>query len=47
MPKKAMSSTTSHLDVVRGEKGLTLLCANCSCIDTAKDWTANRNLKRR
>ena len=45
--KQAESSTTSHRAVVRGDaKGIRLLCANCSTIDTAKDWTLNVNLKR-
>ena len=32
---------------MRGEgKGIRLLCANCSCIDIAKDWTLNVNATR-
>ena len=47
LSRKALTSSTSHRAVVRGDgKGLVLLCANCSCIRTAKDWTANVNLKR-
>jgi hypothetical protein len=45
--RQAQSSTKTHLDVVRGDgKGVRLLCANCSTIDTARDWTLNVNLKR-
>ena len=45
--KQAQSSTKSHLAVVRGEgKGVLLLCANCSCIDTSRDWTLSVNIKR-
>lgn len=44
LSNKALSSTASHLAVLRGEKGLTLLCANCSCIAIAKDTTINANL---
>jgi hypothetical protein len=44
--KQAQSSTKSHLAVVRGEgKGVRLLCANCSCIDTSRDWTLSVNIK--
>ena len=47
LPKQGLSSTQSHRAVVRGEgKALRLLCANCSCIATAKDWTANTNIRR-
>jgi hypothetical protein len=45
--KRAETSTESHRAVIRGEgRGINLLCANCSCIDTAKDWTLNLNVKR-
>ena len=27
-------------------KGVLLLCANCSCIDPARDWTLSVNIKR-
>jgi hypothetical protein len=37
----------AELDVVRGDaKGVRLLCANRSAIDTAQDWTLNLNLKQ-
>jgi hypothetical protein len=46
LSKKALSSTDSHLAVVRGDgKALRLLCANCSCIAIAKDTSINGNLK--
>jgi hypothetical protein len=46
--RQSMSSTKSHLDVVHREgKGLSLWCANCIAIDTAKDWTLHANVKRR
>jgi hypothetical protein len=47
LSKKALSSTDSHLAVVHAEgKAFRLLCANCSVIDTAKEWTLNLNTKR-
>ncbi len=47
LSRKARTSTTTHRDVVRGDaKGIRLLCANCSAIDTAQDWTLNLNLKQ-
>ena len=47
LSRKALCSTESHRAVVRDEaKGLRLLCANCSCIVTAKDWTLNVNVTR-
>jgi hypothetical protein len=47
LSRKAMTSTESHRAVVRGDaKGIRLLCANCSAIDTARDWTLSVNLKR-
>ena len=47
MAKNAMTSTESHRAVVRGKaRGLRLLCANCSVIDSARDWQANVNVKR-
>lgn len=46
LTNKAQTSTTSHLDVIcRNAKALRLLCANCSCIASAKDWKANANIK--
>jgi|RhiMethySRZTD1v2_1073278.scaffolds.fasta_scaffold3266469_1 hypothetical protein len=44
--KTARASTSSHLAVLRGAKGLALLCANCSCIATAQDASINVNIKR-
>jgi hypothetical protein len=45
--RQAQSSTKSHLADVRGVgKDARLLCANCSCIDTARDWTLSVNIKR-
>ena len=48
LSRKALTSTETHRAIVRGEggKSVRLLCANCSCIDTAKDWTLNLNTKR-
>ena len=45
LSRKALTSTETHRAILHGEKGLRLLCANCSCIDTARDWTLNLNLK--
>jgi hypothetical protein len=45
LSKKALSSTESHLAVLRGEvKAYRLVCANCSCIAIAKDTSINANL---
>jgi hypothetical protein len=46
MRRQAASSTSSHLAILRGAKGLSLLCANCSCIATAQDASINANIKR-
>ena len=42
--KRDETSTDSHRAVVRGDKGLALLCTNCSVIAAAKDWQANVNI---
>lgn len=45
--RQSMTSTKSHLDVVRREgKGIVLLCANCACIAHAKHWPLHANIKR-
>jgi hypothetical protein len=48
LPRKARSSTMSHLDVVRGDAKslkLKLMCWNCCAIEASKDWQANINVK--
>jgi hypothetical protein len=45
LSKKDLSSTDSHLAVLRGEgRAFRLVCANCSCIAIAKDTSINANL---
>lgn len=46
LSRKALTSTTTHRAVVRGDaKGIRLLCVNCRAIDTARDWTLSANLR--
>ena len=45
LSNNALSSTDSHLAVLRGEgRAFRLVCANCSCIAIAKDTSINANL---